>query len=154
MILVITVAVVTVIFHGLIASWLSKSYNLTIPSMGTIYVTGVEAYGGDINSANGSLIVDWGVIQVGSSNSVSFYLRSVSSVPVTIALSADNWVPQSIESFMPVSWNYTGNQIAPGEEISVRIDLKTTTTSAFVDYLVSNKVTSFSFSLNIRSVQS
>ena len=117
-------------------------------------MTGVEAYGGDINSANGSLIVDWGVIQVGSSNSVSFYLRSVSSVPVTIALSADNWVPQSIESFMPVSWNYTGNQIAPGEEISVRIDLKTTTTSAFVDYLVSNKVTSFSFSLNIRSVQS
>jgi hypothetical protein len=149
----IAVVAITVIFHALIASWLSKSYNLKIPSMGTIYVTGVEAYGGDINSTNGSLTVDWGVIQVGSSNSVSFYLRSVSNVPVILALSPDNWVPRSIEPFMPVSWNYTGNQIAPGEEISIRIDLKTTTTSAFVDYIVSNKVTFFSFSLNICSVQ-
>jgi hypothetical protein len=149
----IAVVAITVIFHALIASWLSKSYNLKIPSMGTIYVTGVEAYGGDINSTNGSLTVDWGVIQVGSSNSVSFYLRSVSNVPVILALSPDDWVPRSIEPFMPVSWNYTGNQIAPGEEISIRIDLKTTTTSAFVDYIVSNKVTFFSFSLNICSVQ-
>ena len=149
----IVVVAITVIFHALIASWLSKSYNLKIPSMGTIYVTGVEAYGGDINSTNGSLTVDWGVIQVGSSNSVSFYLRSVSNVPVILALNPDNWVPRGIEPFMPVSWNYTGNQIVPGEEISIRIDLKTTTTSAFVVFLGSNKVTSFSFSLNIRSVQ-
>jgi len=117
-------------------------------------VTGVEAYGGDINSTNGALTVDWGVIPVGNSSSVSFYLRSVSNIPVTLALSLDNWVPRSIEPFIFVSWNYTGNQIAPGEEISIRIDLKTTATSDFVEYLVANYVRSFNFSLNIHTVQS
>jgi hypothetical protein len=150
----ILIIIVAAIFNTLIAVWLSRSHNLTVPSIGTIYVTGVEAYGGDITSTNGAMTVDWGENGVGSSNSVSFFLRSASNVPIAIALSIENWEPQSIEPFMLVEWNYTGAQLAPKEEISIRFDLKTSSSYDFADYLITNNITSFSFSLHVSAVKS
>jgi hypothetical protein len=152
--LILVVAAITLISSALIAIWLSKSYNLAIPTVGTIYVTGFVAYGGDINSTHGVLSIDLGEIYVGSSKNVSFYLRSVSNVPTTLALSVDNWEPESLEPFIPVSWNYSGKQIAPNEEIPIRIDINTVASADFVDYLIANHVDSFSFSPNIQPMES
>ena len=120
--------------------------------MGTITVEGVEAYGGDLISSDSALTVDWGRLYVGSSKNVSFYLRSVSNVPITLTLNLDEWMPENIEPFIHVSWNYTGTQMAPAEEIFVRIDLNTSSSADFIDYLVNNQVTSFSFGLNIKAL--
>ena len=60
-------------------------------------------------------------------------------------------MPENIEPFIHVSWNYTGTQMAPAEEIFVRIDLNTSSSADFIDYLVNNQVTSFSFGLNIKA---
>lgn len=154
LLLIVIVAAVTLFSNALIAVWLSNSYDLTVPSLGTIYVTGVEAYGGDINTTNGAISVDLGEIQVGIPKNVSFYLRSISNVPTTLNFSINNWEPESLDRFMLISWNYSGNQIAPNEEIPIRIDLITVASADFVDYLITNNVTFFSFSLSIQAVKS
>jgi hypothetical protein len=152
--LIVVVVTITLILNVLIALWLRRSYDVTIPTLGTVTVTGVEAYGGDLNSINGILTVDWGETIIGTSKNCSFYLRSKSNVPVTLTFNVSDWKPTSITPFMIVSWNYTGNPIVSNEEMPIRISLKTVTSTEFFDYLITNKVTSFSFSITIKALES
>ena len=151
---IVALVLACVIFSALITITVSKSLDVIIQNSGRITVIGLEAYGGDISSANGDFLVDWGTIYVGSSRSVLFYLRSVSNVPTTLIFSVDNWEPKGLEAYMHISWNYSGTQVAPGEEISVRIDLNPVYSADFVDYLITNNVNSYSFSLSIKAVGS
>jgi len=114
--LIVFVAVVTLIANVLIALWLSRSYELAVPSVGTIYVTGVEAYGGDLKLVNGAVSIDWGTLKWGDSRSVSFYLRSTSSVPARLALNVTDWNPERMKDYATVSWNYNGTQLAPQQK--------------------------------------
>ena len=153
-ILLITFVLVVLVFSALIAIAINKSMDVMIQNSGRITLIGLDAYGGDINSANGVFSIDWGKWYLGSSKNVSFYLRSISNVPITLAFSLSGWQPEDIEPFIHVSWNYTGKQIAPNEEIPIRIDLRAVNMVGLVDYLIANYVTSFSFSLSIYAVES
>jgi hypothetical protein len=139
---------------ALIVVAVGMSIDVTIHNYGKITLVGLDAYGGGINSGNGAFSVDWGKIYVGGSKNISFNLRSVSNVPVTLAFSISDWNPESIEPFIQISWDYSGNQISPGGEIPIRINITPSTSTDFVNYLVTNQVTSFSFSLNIHALES
>jgi hypothetical protein len=151
-------AFLAVIFvsSALIVIVASKSIDASIQNSGKITLVGLEAHGGDIDSSNGMFSVDLGKIYVGVSSNVSFYLRSISNLPTTIVFTIENWQPENVESFLLVSWNYSGQQIAPNEEISVRINLKIVDSGKFFDYLLSNQISSlsFSFGLEIQAVES
>ena len=153
LILIIIVVTITVISNVAIAVWLYQSHDITIPTVGTIHLTGVEAYGGDIKLVDGVDSIDWGSIYAGSPKNVSFYLRSLSNIPITLAFSADHWEPEGLESFALISWNYTGTQISPREEISVRIDFDSVLSNDFIDFLLANHDIAFRFNLNIRAVE-
>lgn len=148
--LIATVATITLITTTLIAICISNSFNIHVPSLGTIRLIGVEAYGGDTNTTNGQVSLNLGTIDVGIPKNVSFYIRSVSNVPTNLDLVVDNWNPNGLARYMNVSWNYTGNQVAAGEEIPIRIDIDTVDAAEFWDYLIANHITSFSFSLTIK----
>jgi hypothetical protein len=148
--LAVAVATITLITNTLIAIWISNSFDIHIPSIGTIRLIGVEAYGGDINITNGQISLDVGTIHVGTPKNVSFYIRSVSNMPTTLNLIVDNWNPDGLERYMNVSWNYSGNQVAVGEEIPIRINIDTVDTADFWGYLITNHITSFGFSLTIK----
>jgi hypothetical protein len=147
--LIIAVASITLILNVLIAVWLSKIDNLTVPSIGTIYVTGVEAYGGDIKSTNGTPTVDWGTFYLSSSKNASFYLRSVSNIPIKLAFNVTNWSPEGLAPYMTLSWNYTGTEIAPREEIPLNFTLSLSPTEDLINYLITNNVTAFNFDIHI-----
>jgi hypothetical protein len=151
--LIIAVASITLILNVLIAVWLSNTDNLTIPSVGTIYVTGVEVYGGDTKSTNGIASIDWGTFYLTESKSASLYLRSVSNIPVKLAFNVTNWSPEGLAPYMTLSWNYTGTQIAPREEIPLSFTLSLSPTKDFINYLVTNNVTSFNFDLHIYALR-
>jgi hypothetical protein len=129
--------------------WLSKIDNLTVPSIGTIHVTGVDAYGGDIKSANGTMSIDWGTLYLGDSKNASFYLKSISNIPIKLAFNVTNWSPEGIAPYMTLSWNYTGTQIAPQEEIPVGFTLSLSSSRDFINYLITNNVTAFNFDIHI-----
>jgi hypothetical protein len=151
--LIISFVLISLVSVALIALAISKSLEFTVQNSAKITFLGVEGFGGDLNSFNGVFSIDWGQIYVGDSANATFYLRSVSNVPATLALNIDSWEPEGIEHFIFVSWNYSGTQIAPREEIPIRIDLNTADSADFVDYLITNNVTYFSFRVSISALE-
>lgn len=147
--LIVVASVITFISYVLISIWLSKSYTPTILSNGTMYVIGLEAYGGDIRLANGLHSIDWGAFQVGESKNVSMYLRNPNNVPTKLAFNTTNWNPESMAKYVTLLWNYDGTQLTPGEEIPLQFTLTTNGTEDFVNYLVLNNVNSYNFTICI-----
>ena len=151
--LIIAVALTTMIFNVLIAIWLSHSDNLTIPSIGTVYVTGVEAYGGDLKLEGDSLHIDWGTIYLGSSKNASFYLKSVSNTNIKLVLNVTNWNPKGMAPYMNLSWTYTGTPLSPDEVIPVNMSLSAPLSIDFAHYLITNDVDAFSFDICIQALK-
>jgi hypothetical protein len=147
--LIIVVASITTIINTLVAVWLSHSGILTIPGIGTIRVTGMEAYGGDLNSTGETISLDWGMFHLPDSKNASFYLRSISNIPLKLAFNVTNWSPEGLSLYMTLSWNYTGAQIAPNEEIQVTFNLSLSSSIDLINYLIANNVTSFNFDIYI-----
>jgi predicted membrane channel-forming protein YqfA (hemolysin III family) len=147
---IIMVVLALLISNVLIAFWwIGKLQSLAVPSEGILYATDVMVYGGDIKSENGSLHIDWGTVLLGGSKSVSFYLRSLKNTPIILAFNLTDWVPEGLSPYMTLSWNYSGVQLAPSEEVFVRFNLNISASVDFVDYLVANNVDSFSFKINV-----
>jgi hypothetical protein len=149
LLLIIIVVTITVASHVLIAVWLKRSLGVTVPSVGTIHLAGVEVYGGDIRLVDGVASIDWGTVQFGDSRKVSFYLRSTSNVQTRLSFNVTDWNPEDIRNYVKLSWNYNGTQLATKQEILVIFTLSTLDTRVFADYLVSNNVTSYNFKINI-----
>jgi hypothetical protein len=153
LLLIIIVVTITVALHVLIAVLLRRSLGVTVPSVGTIHLTGVEVYGGDIRLVDGVASIDWGTVQFGDSRNVSFYLRSTSNEQTRLAFNVTDWSPEEIKNYVKLSWNYSGTQLAPKQEILVIFTLSTVDTRIFADYLVSNNVTSYNFKINIHPTE-
>jgi hypothetical protein len=151
--LIAVVAVITLISSASIAIWLDHSYRIHLPTVGTIRLIGLEVYGGDIQSTNGNFSLDLGEIRMGTPKTVSFLLRNKSNILTTLSITLNNWIPEGLQPFMTISWNYTGEKIAPNGEIPISIDITTENSEEFVDYIVTNDVKSFSLSLTIQAVE-
>jgi hypothetical protein len=163
--LIIVVASITIVVNALVAFMLSKpagwpivwvnqsslnvTSNTSVQNVGGIYVTGVEAYGGDITYRNGIATLDWGTFYLGNSKNASFYLRSISTSQIRLALNVTNWNPEGLKHYMTLTWDYTGTQIDPNEEIPVRLTLSLSSSTDLINYLITNKVTTFSFNINV-----
>jgi len=121
--LIIVVVLVTLLFNFLIASWVNNGANdandeindRTIPTTGTIYVRGLEIYGGDAESESGQVYIDWGELTLGASKNASFYVRSNSNVDVELGLNVTNWTPAGIQDYIAISWDYNGARAKIGK---------------------------------------
>lgn len=151
--LIIVVALITLISSALIAIWLNHLYDIHLPTVGTIRLIGLEVYGGNIQSTNGNFTLDLGEIWMGTPKNASFLLRNKSNTVATLNLTLNNWIPEDLQPFMTISWNYTGEKIAPNEEIPISIDITSENSLEFIDYIVTNDVKSFSLNLTIQAVE-
>ena len=146
----------TLIFNFLIAFWLDNDANndvndRTISTTGTIYVRGLEIYGGDIKAgSSGKAYIDWGELTIGSSKNVSLYVQSTSNFDVELGLNMTNLMPAGIEDYITISWDYDGTVLSPGHNpLLVTLNLDVSSSREFVSYLVENEVTEFSFDISI-----
>jgi hypothetical protein len=132
----------------------SNEADPTVPAIGGVRVEGLEIYGGDIkyNAANYSFYVDWGELTIGSYENVSFYVKSTSNVDVTIAMNVTNWQPYGIDDYITVSWDYNGTLLSPSRELFVTLTLEVASSGAFIDFLLENAFTSFSFDITVYAV--
>lgn len=156
--IIIVVVAITLILSSLIASLLNTYQNLHVPSVGTIYTLGVDAYGGNITVQDGTKYVDWGTVYVGTSTNRSLYLRSKSNFDTTINLATANWTftdahgtnvtPPSI-SYINLTWDYNNETLVPLQEIQVTLTLSVSLDSQFTDYLITNNIQKFSFDIRI-----
>lgn len=161
--LIIIVSALTLILSSLVSIWLSRFHNMRFPSLGTIQVIGVEAYGGNITVQEGNQYIDWGTIYPGSSANCSFYIKSKSNTPVTLNLSISgltfkNSRGENLTEALPINkplnltWNYNDTLLNPNEEIYVTLVLEASSEDIFLEYLVDNEVKEFSFDIVITAL--
>jgi hypothetical protein len=140
---------------------LERSYNLHLPSIGTIRTIGVEAFGGDTKTTpNGTPYLDWGTIYPGTPTNRSLYLKSTSNVPTTLENETSNWTfynsnnntisaNTSLAQHMHLTWNYTGTTLNPGQTIHVTLKLTADTTTEFIEQLIKTNAKTFNFDITI-----
>ncbi len=148
--LILVVVVITIVISAAVSILLQRTTNLSVPSFGTIKTLGVEAYW-DIDCENKTEEVKWGEILIGSSENVTFYVRSISNVEATLYLNATNWEPSNLSDYMNLSWNYNGTTVHPGEIIQVTLTLSAPYSSDFILYLITNNVKEFNLDICIHT---
>jgi hypothetical protein len=146
--LILIVVVATIATSTIISILLSRTTRLYVPSLGTIKTIGVDIYW-DEALTNKTESVNWSTIYVGSSQNVTFYLRSISNAEATLHLNATDWNPSDISKYMTLSWNYNGSTLQPGQVIQVTLTLSASSSYAFIYYLITQNVKRFSFDITI-----
>jgi len=94
-----------------------------IPSGGTIVKEGVEVYW----DAGGTQIVtaiDWGRPAPGDSVLVQIYIQNIGNEPSNLTLWTSDWVPVEAQTFLLLTWDYTGQDLAVMEIIPVTLTLE------------------------------
>ena len=163
--LILVVVLVTLVFSFLMAPLVNNDASnnanngandeindRTIPTTGTIYVSGLEIYGGDIKSESEKVYVDWGELTLGASKNATFYVRSTSNVDVELGLNVTNWIPSGIEEYLDISWDYNGTMLSSGPDqvpLLVTVNLTVASNEEFIDFIVENNVTSFGFDMTV-----
>ncbi|MCK4825887.1 hypothetical protein KA005_59615 [bacterium] len=150
MLLVLTVAAITLLLSSGLSVWLSKTTELEIPSRAIIKTIGVEAYW-DENLENKTEEINWDIIWVGTSKNVTLYLRSVSNIETVLKLNTTNWNPTNISNNMNLSWDYNGTLINHGEVIRVTMTLSALPSVHFKEYIISYNIKEFSFDIIIHA---
>ena len=163
-VLVLAVVAITVLLTTIISIWSSKVTNLKVPSLGTLMTLGVEAYR-DVNltdKIDQDEKIDWGALWLGSSNNVTIYLLSISSIETTLNKNKTNLefynasgvaipAPNNIATYMNLSWDYNGGIVEPGDVIQVTLTLSAYYSRDFASYLIEKDIKSFSFDIHIRT---
>ena len=146
--LILITVMITLVISVITSIWLSRTINFHVSSLATIKTLGVEAYW-DRSLENKTEKVDWGTIQLGSSQNVTFHVRSISNIETTLNLNATNWNPANISRYMNLTWNYNGTTVRPSEIIQITLTLSASSSSDFITYLITNNVKEFSFEIII-----
>jgi len=115
-------------------------FSVRIVGRGTVKAVGVGVFW-DSNCTDTVSFIDWGMVEPGSMNNVTVYVRNEGNVVANISLTTENWNPSNASGYLTLSWNYDGRQLGPQEVIPTILTL---TVSASV-----HGIESFSFDIII-----
>lgn len=156
--MIASVAIVTV-FIALIILYSTVGDQL-LQSQGIIRTLGVEAYGGDIITANGNKSVDWGKIPPGVVVNRSFWVRSKSNIDALLVVTSGEWeFWDSNGSLVSVSFNgqkflsspQNGSIIGRNQVVNITLTLKLESSLDLIEDIIVNDVQTFSFYITIRA---
>jgi hypothetical protein len=100
-----------------------QQFQVRIPATGNVKAMGLGVYSDQAGTIALSSI-DWGLLDPGSAKTATCYLKSLSNVNSSLALSAGNWVPLSAGNYISISLNRESYHIKPGEIISAALTLQ------------------------------
>jgi hypothetical protein len=104
-----------------LASGLTQS-SVRIVGRGTVKAVSVGVFW-DSNCTSPVSFIDWGIVEPGSINNVTVYVRNEGNVAANISLATENWNPSSASDYLALSWNYDGRQLNPLEVIQTTLTL-------------------------------
>lgn len=159
LLLILIVAVTAITLSAAISIWLSRTYNIHVPSIANIKTIGVKAYW-DANLENETKQIQWGTIYPGSSANVTLYIQSISNVKTILQNKTANWTfkdsnntivsgPSNSTTYMHLDWDYNNATVNPSETVQVTLTLFVDNSPSFIDFLINNNVDSFSFDIII-----
>lgn len=115
-ILIVAALTLTVVVFGILQS------SVRIGGRGAVKVVGGGVFW-DSNCTDSVSFIDWGMVEPGSLNNVTVYVRNEGNVAATISLTTENWNPTNASDCLALSWNYEGQQLSPQEVIPTILTL-------------------------------
>jgi len=112
----------------------------TVSNAGTVRTFGVGVYQ-DSHCTKALSSIDWGVLEPGSSEDVTCYVRNELSSVSTLSMYTSNWSPSNASDYMTLNWDYGGQSIDVDEVVQVTFTLS-------VDASIEG-ITNFSFDITI-----
>ncbi len=94
---------------------------------------------------NRTLSINWGSIELSSSNNLTVYIRNECNSAVSLELITTNWTPSATSRYISLNWNYTKQILKTGEVIPIELTLKVD--PSIVD------ITNFSFETTITTIE-
>jgi hypothetical protein len=77
----------------------------------------------DINCTSRVTEIDWGIVEPGSMNNVTIYVRNEGNVAVNVSLATDNWTPSNASNHISLGWDYANQTLNPLEVVQVTLTL-------------------------------
>jgi len=112
----LSIVALTVLVSGLTES------SVRIVGRGTVKAVGVGVFW-DSNCTNPVSYIDWGMVEPGSLNNVTVYVRNQGNVVASISLATENWNPSTASNYLALSWNYDGRPLNPLQVAQVAMTL-------------------------------
>ncbi len=137
----LTVAI-TLIIGTSITAFSAVNAAKSLPSSGNIK-TNTPNVGVFSNSACtiNLAAINWGTLKAGGSTTKTVYVKNVGTGTMTLSLASSSWIPATAGTYVTVSWNCQGTQLAAGKSVGATITLT-----------VSAKVTGFTTFTNIITI--
>jgi len=114
--ILLSIVALTALASGFIQS------SVRIVGRGIVKVVGVGVFW-DVSCTNPVSFIDWGMVEPGSMNNVTVYVRNEGNVAANISLATENWNPSSASDYLALSWNYDGRPLNPLEVAQVTLTL-------------------------------
>jgi hypothetical protein len=96
--------------------------SVTIGNTGSIKAIGVSVYW-DALCTNEVSSVDWSVLEPGSAENKTIYIKNTGNSAATLTLETDTWVPTNASTYIGLTWNYDGQPLAPDAVVEVILTL-------------------------------
>jgi len=116
----------------------------TLQSSGTMTAVNIGVYS-DSGCTQNLTSINWGSIYPGNSTTRIMYVKNNGSLPVTLTMTTESWVPSNANTYISLSWNQGGAVLTAGQSTTATLTL-----SASSD---AGNITSFSFNIIITGTE-
>jgi hypothetical protein len=66
--------------------------------------------------------INWGDLAAGASNTHMIWIKNNGTIPITLSMSAGDWVPLVAQQYVLFSWSYvSGTVVEPGANVQVTL---------------------------------
>jgi hypothetical protein len=96
--------------------------SVRIGGRGTVKVVGVGVFW-DGSCTDPVSAIDWGMVEPGSVNNVTVYVRNEGNVASNISLTVENWNPLNASDYFILTWDYDCEQLNPREVAQTTLTL-------------------------------
>jgi len=94
----------------------------TVSNVGSVKAIGVGVYWYE-NCTSEVSFIDWGMLEPGSGENVTVYIRNEGNSVASLSMDTSNWSPSNASNYITLSWDYVGVSITPSEVVQVTFTL-------------------------------
>ena len=142
-----TGAIIAIAATGLFLTLLTTGLLMssqTVPSTGTVTAVNVGVYS-DSGCTLNLTSISWGTLSPGNVTTRTIYVKNSGTVPMTLSMRTESWVPTNANSSITLTWNRANYRLNAGQSIDAILTLNVSSTTS--------GITNFSFNTVITGTE-
>jgi hypothetical protein len=116
----------------------------TLQSNGTVTAVNIGVYS-DSSCTQNLTSINWGSIYPGNSTTRIMYVKNTGSLPVTLTMTTESWVPLNASTYISLSWDQEDTVLTAGQSTTATLTLSASPNAG--------NITSFSFNIIITGTE-